>query len=436
MLAYQLRLALKSLRRNPVLSLVLVGGIALGIAVSMVFVTAYYRLSGNPIPRKSDILYHVQLDGWDPASPWNDDRPDEPPYQLTYLDATAVKNSDIPTHSTISFKASLTIHPGREGLRPYREIIRMTYADFFPMFDVPFLYGGGWSREADRGPEPVIVIDQQANQKLFGGGNSVGEHLRIEDREFRVVGVMDRWRPMPKFYDTNNNELGEAERVFMPFQFVREFEVYSAGNTNSWKSRGSTFQDWLNSESVWIQGWVQLDTAEQKEAFESWIVAYITDQKTLGRFGRPLNYKLRNVMEWLRFQEVVPEEVDALVLISLLFLLVCSVNLIGILLGKFIARAPEVGVRRALGASRKQIFLQHLIECEVIGVLGGVLGLALTLLGLKWVDTLFTMKFNFSVDWNLFLVALALASVASMVAGIYPAWRICRIEPAVHLKTQ
>jgi putative ABC transport system permease protein len=123
-------------------------------------------------------------------------------------------------------------------------------------------------------------------------------------------------------------------------------------------------------------------------------------------------------------------------LISLLFLLVCSVNLIGILLGKFVARAPEIGVRRALGASRAQIFLQHIIECELIGVIGGVLGLGLTVLGLRWVDSLFTMKFGFAIDWSMFAVALVLASLASVIAGIYPAWRICRIEPAVHLKTQ
>ncbi len=436
MLAYQLRLALKSLRRNPILSSLLVGGIALGIAVSMVFVTARYRLAGNPIPHKSEVLHHVQMDSWNPETAWDDDDPTEPPNQLTFTEAMAVKGSEIPTLSTISFKASLTIHPDVEGMRPYREVVRMTYGEFFPMFDVPFQYGGGWDQGADRAPEAVIVIDGETNQKLFGGGDSVGKHLRVEDREFRVVGVMEPWRPMPKFYDTNNNEFEGAEHFYVPFQFVREFEVYSSGNTSGWKASGPTFEDWLASENIWIQGWVQLDSQDQKEAFQSWITAYITEQKKLGRFARPANYRLRNVMEWLKFEKVVPEEVNALVLISLLFLLVCSVNLIGILLGKFLARAPEIGVRRALGASRAQIFLQHLIECELIGVIGGIAGLGLTVLGIRWIDSLFEQQFNFPLDWVLFGIALALASMASIVAGLYPAWRICRIEPAIHLKTQ
>ncbi len=436
MLVYQLRLALKSLRRNPILSSLLASGIALGIAVSMVFVTARYRIAGNPIPQNSDRLFHVQLDGWNPEVPWDDEDPNEPPNQLTYTDAVAVKGSGIPTYSTVSFKASLTVHPQVEGLRPYRETVRMTYSDFFPMFDVPFQHGGGWDDATDQGPDPVIVLGEEANQKLFGGRNSVGEHLRIEDREFRVVGVMAPWRPLPKFYDTNNDEFEEPEHAFMPFQYVREFEVYTSGNSSGWKASGPNFSDWLASENVWVQGWVQLDDTEQKAAFEGWIAAYITEQKKLGRFGRPLNYKLRNVMEWLEFEEVVGGEVNALTLISLLFLLVCSVNLVGILLGKFLARAPEIGVRRALGASRGQIFLQHVIECELIGVIGGVLGLGLTILGLRWIDTLFSREFDFQLDWVLFGVAIVLASVAAMVAGAYPAWRICRIEPAVHLKTQ
>ena len=149
MIAYQVRLALKSLKRNPVLSGLLVGGIALGIAVSMVFVTAYYHLSGNPIPDKSDRLFYVQMDSWDPERPWDGDNPSEPPDQLTYTDALAVKASTIPSHSCISFKANLTIHPDAEGLRPYRDDVRMTSGDFFPMFEVPFRYGGGWDAAAD-----------------------------------------------------------------------------------------------------------------------------------------------------------------------------------------------------------------------------------------------------------------------------------------------
>jgi len=120
----------------------------------------------------------------------------------------------------------------------------------------------------------------------------------------------------------------------------------------------------------------------------------------------------------------------------MLFLLVCSVNLIGILLGKFLGRAAEVGVRRALGASRRWVFVQHLIECQLIGVIGCALGLALTVVGLRLLDRLFQARLNFHLDATMLVVALGLALLSAMVAGVYPAWRICRIQPGLHLKMQ
>jgi putative ABC transport system permease protein len=301
---------------------------------------------------------------------------------------------------------------------------------------VPFRYGAGWGKEADRGPEPVVVLAYETNQRLFGGEDSVGRTLRIEARDFRVVGVLEPWRPIPRFYDIHGGPFGETAKIFMPFGFGPAMELHSAGDTSGWVPWPETYEEFLRSEYVWIQLWVQLDTAEQRERYRSFLDAYVGAQKRLGRFQRPLSNRLRNVMEWLRFREVLPDEAKALRVIALLFLLVCSVNLIGILLGKFLARAPEIGVRRALGASRRWVFVQHLIECELIGVIGGLAGLVLSVGGLELIDRLFEDQLNFRLDPNMFLVALALALGSAMVAGVYPAWRICRIQPGAYLKAQ
>jgi putative ABC transport system permease protein len=222
----------------------------------------------------------------------------------------------------------------------------------------------------------------------------------------------------------------------MPFRFGPDMEMYSAGNTSSWGPWPPTYEGYLQSEVVWIQMWVQLDAEEQRERYRAFLDAHVATQKLAGRLQRPVNNRLRNVMEWLRFEEVLPDEAKALRIIALLFLLVCSVNLIGILLGKFLARAPEVGVRRALGAGRRWVFVQHLIECELIGVMGGLVGVGLSLGGLEVIDRLFGDQLNFRLDLNLLLVAVALALTSAMVAGAYPAWRICRIQPGAYLKAQ
>ncbi len=437
MLSYQLKNALNSIRNNPILSGLLICAIGLGVAMSTASLTVYYIYSGDPIPHKSDRLFYVQLDNWELSSSSNPQDETAPPTQITYRDLLGIMESDIPTHQSGMVATYPTVHPSGVDQRPFRAKTRMCYADFFPMFEVPFRYGSGWDRRADQNAEPVIVLDAKTNDKLFGGANSVGRTLRIEDREFSIVGVLDPWRPKPRFYDTfGRNATREPEGIFMPFAFVERLELDNMGSTICFGDFDDEFAAFLQSECSWIQMWVQLDDDRQREAYHGFLNAYAQQQKKLGRFPRPLNNRLVPVMSWLRDQEVVPDEAKGVLLISLLFLVVCSVNLIGILLGKFLARAPQVGVRRALGASRFSIFTQHLLECELLGVCGGLLGLGLSIAVLQFVNQSLDRGGLFALDGMMIGAGVVLSLVAGAVAGIYPAWRICRVAPATYLKLQ
>jgi putative ABC transport system permease protein len=182
--------------------------------------------------------------------------------------------------------------------------------------------------------------------------------------------------------------------------------------------------------------WAQLDNRKQKQAYLAFLDAYALELKKLGRHDRPVNNVLLSVTEYMKTEEVVQDEAKMLLIISILFLIVCSVNLIGILLGKFLGRAPEIGVRRALGASRLSVFLQHIVECEVVGLLGGALGLVLSWVALQLINRLFDNLLAFHLDLTMVLAAVILSLFAGLIAGLYPAWRICRVAPATYLKLQ
>src|SRR6185295_14253675 len=113
---------------------------------------------------------------------------------LTYKDTVALMKSGISARQTPHFPAQLSIYPPRKDMRPFRERVRLGSGDLLPMFGAPFAYGSSWDKSADDAPAAVAVIDDKMNQKLFGGGNSVGKSFRIEDRDFRVVGVLAPWR--------------------------------------------------------------------------------------------------------------------------------------------------------------------------------------------------------------------------------------------------
>jgi putative ABC transport system permease protein len=133
----------------------------------------------------------------------------------------------------------------------------------------------------------------------------------------------------------------------------------------------------------------------------------------------------------------VSEDNVVLVGLSFLFLVVCLLNTVGLLLAKFIGGASLAGIRRALGASRAALFKQHLVEVGVIGLSGGLLGLVLAALGLKAVRGWFEdFEKITQLDWSMIGLALGLSLLASVAAGLYPTWRVCRIAPARYLKTQ
>jgi putative ABC transport system permease protein len=440
MFLYNLRIALLSLKRNRILSAVIVGGIALGIAVSTMFSTMRHAFAKNPIPEKSDLLHYVRLDSWDPLKPYPGDDPTRPPTQVTYRDMVEIMKSDIPVRQSGMFKANLLVFPAKDVGRPRKVLTRMCFSDFFPMFDVPFQYGSGWDKRADEGPEAVVVLDAETNDLLFGGQDSVGKLVRIEDREFKVVGVLGVWRPTIKFYDATQNFTQAPEGIYMPFNFLLSMKMQTAGNSDGWKSPPLPgFEGRLVSETCWIQMWVELP-ADRVEAYKDFLAAYVSEQKKAGRFPRPLNNRVTPLMGWLKEQKVVPDEITAMAVVSVLFLAVCSLNLMGLLLAKFLARAPEIGVRRALGARRLDIFVQHIVECELVAVIGGAIGIALSFGGIavlnNWVKTLMNRPDIVQFDPQMLLLAVALSLAAGLVAGAYPAWRVCHIAPAIHLKVQ
>ena len=440
MLLYNLRIALLSLKRNRILSLVIVGGIALGIAVSTMFSTMRHAFAKDPIPSKSDVLHYVRLDSWDPMKAYPGDDPTQPPPQVTYRDMVEIMKSDIPVRQGGTFKSNLLLFPDKNVGRPRKVLVRMVFSDFFPMFDIPFKYGSGWDKRADEGPEPVIVIDEEMNDLLFGGQDSVGKMVRIEDREFKVVGVLDTWRPTIRFYDVTQNPSGVPEPIFMPFNFLRPMKLQSSGNTDGWKSAPIPgFEGRLVSEATWIQMWAELPK-DRVEPYKDFLAAYVGEQKKSGRFQRPLNNRVEPLMEYLKVRQVVPNEVTAMAVVSLLFLAVCALNLMGLLLAKFLARAPEIGVRRALGARRLDIFVQHIVECELVAIIGGAIGIAVSLAGIavlnNWVKTIVNRPDIIQFDPQMLLFAVAMSLVAGLVAGAYPAWRVCHIAPAIHLKVQ
>lgn len=437
MLLHYIDLSWRSLKRTPLVSILMILAIAVGIGITMTSLSVYHMMSMDPIPQKSAQLFAVQLNTSDDGTNWWTE--DDVPLQLTYKDAMALHKAETPKRKTASMRSGFTVHLNSQELKPFLSDARLIGRDFFPMFARDFVYGGAWTLEQENDAAPIVVINEELNERLFGGINSVGKQVYLDDTVFTVVGVMKQWDSHTKYYDLNNGAFDSPEPMFIPITLVAPMQIESWGNNNGWKHETiSTFEGKLQSEILWLQFWAELNTPAEAEDYRNYLYAFLEGQGKLGRYNRVApQFNLQNVNEWMEYNNVVTSDNKVLVGLSFLFLAVCLANILGLLLGKFLRRAPEIGVRRALGASKSQIFLQHLVEVSLLGFLGGVLGIAIAQFGLLGVRST-SNEYNAlaTMDLNMLLAAPTIAIGACIIAGLYPAWLVCKTQPAIYLKTQ
>ncbi|MFK2901397.1 ABC transporter permease [Dyella jejuensis] len=437
MLAYYLRLGARSLRKNPLLTALMVLAIGVGVAASMTTYAVFRAVSGNPLPEKSSQLFVPIIDLWGPQSRAEGrDLPDA----LSYADAMALMRDHRAARQAAIYPVAYTAIPQDAGREPMHVLGYATYADFFPMFQAPFLYGSGWDAAQDDAHAPVVVISNQLNRQLFGGANSVGRTVRLDDHDYRVIGVLANFNPRPRFYDVNNSDgFGDPPDFFLPFTYAVDIHTDTAGNNDCHGNSGynAGWEGWLQSTCAWVSLWVELPDSAAVRAYRNYLQGYGAEQDRAGRFNWPPDAKLFNLMQWLDHEKVIPPETRMSLLLSLGFLLVCLVNTVGLLLAKFLRRSAEIGVRRALGASRREIWVQFLAEAAMIGVAGGVAGLLFTGVGVLSIGLIFQPDIASLAHMSASLVGLTLlcAIVATVVAAFYPTWRAARVQPAWQLKS-
>jgi putative ABC transport system permease protein len=432
MFAYYFDLAIHSLRRNRVLTALMVLAIALGIGASMTTLTVLHVLSGDPLPRLSDTLFYPQIDPRDMV----DYGPNvEPPEQLAWTDGMYLLHAKRAAKQALMTGGMVPLQPEQSSIDPFRAVALYTSSDFFPMFDVPFKYGNGWGESEDDSKARVVVISNALNDKLFGGKNSVGQILRLQENAFRIIGVLGNWHPNPHFYEWYMGSYSSDEDVYIPLTTSRDLKLEHDGSTDCWGNSGGDPNNLETINCTWLQFWVKLDTPASVADYKGFLEHYSQDQHALGRFLRPPNVRLRGLMQWLDYEQFVPNDARLQVWLSMGFLAVCLINTVGLMLAKFMRRAGELSIRRALGASQRALFGQLLIESGVIGIVGGIGGLLLALLGL-WIVRQQPADYAelAHMDITMLIATLVIAIGASLLAGILPAWRACRVTPALQLK--
>ncbi|HTC54150.1 MAG TPA: ABC transporter permease [Steroidobacteraceae bacterium] len=440
MLDYHLELALRNLRRNLVLTTLMIVAVGVGIGASMTMLTTLVAMSSDPIPDKSSQLFVPQMDSFGEGS--KEHNSNWIPRQLPYRDAVALMKMQPDARQASMYPIGLNVKPARGA--PFPAAGRATGADFFSMFEVPFRSGAPWGRRADDDRDNAVVLSSRLADRVFPGVEAVGKTINLGKRDYRVTGVIGSWNPLPRFYDEQAYAWSsDGEDFFIPFSIAIERQIQTLDYGCDATSLPPDWTGRLNSDCAWVQLWLELPQAGQVRTFTTNLQNYAAEQQRLGRFQWLPLVTLRDVPQWLAHVGAIPSEVRINSIIASGFLIVCLINAVGLMLAKFSSRAVELSVRRALGASRVDLFMQCLTETFLIGLSGGLLGLALTAAGLSAVRALRgiepadTARVHLaSLDMQMVAITFAVAIITTVCSGLYPAWRASRVQPGWQLKAQ
>jgi putative ABC transport system permease protein len=257
----------------------------------------------------------------------------------------------------------------------------------------------------DRAQQRVAVIGPSVARSLFAGVDPVGRTTRIGPLEFEVVGVAQ-----PRGIDPLGNDLDDF--VVVPFQTA----IRRVHNLN-----------YIDQIYVQARSSEHLDDLERD-------VRGILSTRLAERSGTPTSYTIQNQAMLLRAERAATGALGQLVpVVSAIALMLGAIGILTVMLISVRERTREIGLRRALGASRRDIRTQFVLESGMLGIAGGIAG-ALVGLAASWAAASLG-EWPLIIAWDAAMIGAASSLVLGLVIGIVPAMRAARLEPIQALRS-
>jgi putative ABC transport system permease protein len=440
---YMLETGLRGCLRHPRTMTLVVLTLALGLASVMTMLTLLSVLGADPLPGISHTLHLAWADSRETAKSGDSDTYGDgslvpPLWKLADARAMQQLRPDIRQVALVTAPVTVASIDGRA-----RKQVSAAFAlgPMLPVFEVPLRHGRYWTPEEEMARTPVVVISRALSQRLLGREDGTGAEVRLGKRNFRVIGISERWapRPRPHFLPASDaGWRGEGDEVFAPAEaaLASGIEISSTRICDDAGFGGFRFDQVNVDQCRWLVLWAELADAGQQRSYAQSLQAFAADRHAAGIFPRPPLTRLQSMPQWLHLNRVVPDSVRLNLWLAIGLLVLCLVNVAGLLAARFLRRSGEYGVRRVLGAPRRAIIATCLVESTLAGLLGGLLALPLTLAGL-WLmrqqgDAYAPLA---RLDFPLFTLLLLLAVLTGVLVGLLPALRAARQEPALQVKT-
>lgn len=232
---------------------------------------------------------------------------------------------------------------------------------------------------------------------------AIGKSISVNGAKYKVIGTLKQ--------KGNSSGSGDDRRVYISLLNAKKLYGYADKSYNVTVAvQNSTEVDDAVSNAIGVMRNVRRLKASEKNDFEI-------------RKSDSILEKLKEMTSTLRWATIV---------IATLTLLGAAIGLMNIMLVSVTERTAEIGVRKALGATRSNVLIQFITEAIVICILGGLVGIVLGIL--MGVGVSAATEGQFVVPWNWMILGIVVCVVVGLVSGIYPALKASRLDPIESLR--
>ena len=409
MLNHYLVLAVKVLLRRKFFTFISLFGIGFTLLVLTVVTALFdHSLGPNPQePRQDRTLYAGRTVMYGP----NNTHSSNGGFKL--FDQYA---RNLPGVERLSLYAnSHTVHSYLDG-RKVSSKLKRTDDEYWRILEFEYLEGGPFDTADVAEARFVAVINKTTRQRIFDGRDAAGQTLEADGQRFRVIGVVE---------DVSEMRGAPSADIWVPYTTAKT-DAYKREIMGSWnalalardKAAMAGIRDEFNSRLLRV---------ELPEGHEAIVSPFETKLEALARLTPTADRKSADSQVW--------KMVALLTTLALLFILIPTVNLVNINISRIMERASEIGVRKAFGAPARTLVGQFLVENILLSLIGGALGFVLSIFVLRGITQsgLFSYA-HFTINLRVFAYGMALATAFGLISGVYPAWRMSRLNPVQALK--
>ncbi len=261
----------------------------------------------------------------------------------------------------------------------------------------------------------VVVLTEHGVRKLLAGRQTLGSQVLINSGYYTVIGVVQSEETQSSAMQTPDQNID----AYIPINVA--IERY--GDMSVTRSSGSRSRELVELHQIIVQ----VDSIDHVESTAAAIDRMLTLNHPKG------DYSLSVPLALLRQAEATQRTFNIVLgSIAGISLLIGGIGIMNIMLASVTERTKEIGIRRAIGAKRKQIIGQFLIETVVLSVTGGMIGIGIGVL-IPWIITIAAQMPTAVTAWSVGLSVVISVGIG-IVFGMYPAMRAANLDPIVALR--